>query len=225
MFERFQVIDVDTHITEPPDTWSARISRKWGDAIPHIERIDGYDTWVIAGKPWAKPGNTAMAGFDGDAAGRPEDVRGHAPRRVGRRRPASSSWIEQQIYAQVLYPNIGGFGAGSWLGLRRPGLRARVRAGLQRLPGRFRVRRSRPAAAHRVAALLGRRCDGRRDRALRRARAPRDQLLQPAGRLRSARSLGPALGPDLVRRRRTPACTVNFHIGGGRIGEQLASGG
>ena len=65
MFESFRVIDVDTHITEPPDTWSSRVSSKWGDAVPRIERVDGYDVWVINGRPWAKPGNTAMAGFDG----------------------------------------------------------------------------------------------------------------------------------------------------------------
>src|SRR5688572_3479024 len=65
LFERFGVIDVDTHITEPPDTWLGRMPSKWGEAIPHIERVNGFDTWVINGQPYAKPGNTAMAGFDG----------------------------------------------------------------------------------------------------------------------------------------------------------------
>ena len=40
LFDRFDVIDVDTHVTEPPDTWASRMSTRWGDAIPHIERID-----------------------------------------------------------------------------------------------------------------------------------------------------------------------------------------
>jgi hypothetical protein len=40
LFDRFEVIDVDTHITEPPDTWTSRVSRRWGDDIPHIERVE-----------------------------------------------------------------------------------------------------------------------------------------------------------------------------------------
>src|ERR1700722_15973396 len=65
LFDRFEVIDVDTHITEPPDTWTSRVSARWGDDVPHVVRIDGSDVWVVNGRRWAKPGNTAMAGFDG----------------------------------------------------------------------------------------------------------------------------------------------------------------
>ena len=36
-----RIIDVDSHITEPLDVWTARMSKaKWGDAVPHIERVD-----------------------------------------------------------------------------------------------------------------------------------------------------------------------------------------
>ena len=114
MFERYRVIDVDTHITEPPDTWSARMSSKWGDAVPRIERIDGFDTWVIDGTPWAKPGNTAMAGFDGTL---PDGPATYADMHPGAWDPAArvAFMDDQGIEAQVLYPNIGGFGAGAWL--------------------------------------------------------------------------------------------------------------
>lgn len=57
------VIDVDTHITEPPDTWTSRTGSKWGDAIPRIENVGGFNTWVLNGKPCSKPGNTAVAGI------------------------------------------------------------------------------------------------------------------------------------------------------------------
>ena len=43
LFERFPVIDVDTHLTEPPDVWTSRVSSKWGDAVPHIVHVDGMD--------------------------------------------------------------------------------------------------------------------------------------------------------------------------------------
>src|SRR6476659_9677176 len=51
LFERHAVIDVDTHVTEPPDVFTARVASKWGDAVPHIARVDvtataGYkDVW------------------------------------------------------------------------------------------------------------------------------------------------------------------------------------
>jgi hypothetical protein len=49
LFDRFDVIDVDTHVTERLDTWTARMPAKWGEAIPHIKRIDGYDAASLYG--------------------------------------------------------------------------------------------------------------------------------------------------------------------------------
>ena len=50
MPERF--ISVDDHVQEPPDLWTARLSkRRWGDRIPHLERTpDGAERWVIPEK-------------------------------------------------------------------------------------------------------------------------------------------------------------------------------
>ena len=50
------VIDTDTHITEPRDTWTARMSKKkWGDMIPHVEYdadMDLHDDqWVAREVP------------------------------------------------------------------------------------------------------------------------------------------------------------------------------
>ena len=41
VFDRYKVIDVDTHVTEPPDVWTSRVSSKWGDLVPHVVRIPG----------------------------------------------------------------------------------------------------------------------------------------------------------------------------------------
>ena len=43
LFDRCKPIDVDTHITEPPDVWTSRVSKKWGDKVPHIVQRDGRD--------------------------------------------------------------------------------------------------------------------------------------------------------------------------------------
>ena len=36
-------IDVDTHVTEPPDTWSARVPVRFRDRAPSVERPTGTD--------------------------------------------------------------------------------------------------------------------------------------------------------------------------------------
>ena len=56
LFARHRVIDVDTHLTEPPGVWTDRVASKWGDAIPHIERVNGEDIWVASGNRIGKPG-------------------------------------------------------------------------------------------------------------------------------------------------------------------------
>ena len=55
LFDRMKPIDVDTHITEPPDVWTARVSKKWGDQVPHIKRIDGRDLWLVGESPEGVP--------------------------------------------------------------------------------------------------------------------------------------------------------------------------
>src|SRR4051794_34481354 len=44
-------ISVDDHVQEHPQVWTKRLDRsKWGDRIPHIDRIsDGNDRWVVDG--------------------------------------------------------------------------------------------------------------------------------------------------------------------------------
>ncbi|MCU1400542.1 MAG: amidohydrolase 2, partial [Acidimicrobiales bacterium] len=65
LFERHSVIDVDTHLTEPPDVWTARMPTSMHDQVPHIERIDGKDVWMVSGERLGAPGYYSMAGWDG----------------------------------------------------------------------------------------------------------------------------------------------------------------
>ena len=64
IFDRYKVIDVDTHVTEPPDVWVDRVSSKWGDRVPHVVRQGEIDMWMIGDQPILPPGITATAGFD-----------------------------------------------------------------------------------------------------------------------------------------------------------------
>lgn len=108
------VIDVDTHITEPPDTWTSRMSAKWGDLVPRIDQVDGVDYWFVNGRPYSKPGNTAMAGFDGVI---PDGPRTFAEMHPGAYEPTARLALMDAsgVRAHVLYPNLGGFGGGAWL--------------------------------------------------------------------------------------------------------------
>ena len=120
-FDGIRVIDVDTHLTEPPDLWTSRIASKWGNLIPHVERRGTDDCWVIGDRVVLKPGIVSMAGFDGTV---PEHPATYADF------PAACYDVDARvahmddsgIYAQVLYPNVGGFGSQSFLKLNEPRL-------------------------------------------------------------------------------------------------------
>lgn len=113
MFAAGRVIDVDTHVTEPADTWTSRVASKWGERIPHVERINGRDVWVAGDRRLAIPGQSAMAGFDGTLPDHPltyDDM----PKAAWDPQARLGFMDSQGIRAQIIYPNVGGFGGGYW---------------------------------------------------------------------------------------------------------------
>ena len=121
IFDRYRVIDIDTHITEPPDVWVDRVASKWGDKVPHIKRVGDVDLWFIGDQTVGMPGAYSAAGHDD-----------YFPnfRKNYDQIPASMydakarlQWMdEEKLHANVLYPNVGGFGAGGFLRLEDPEL-------------------------------------------------------------------------------------------------------
>src|SRR5215468_3454351 len=103
------IISADSHITEPPDTYTARIDKRFADRAPHVVRdpkrgdlfiIDGMDKPIpmglvaAAGKPaetlrmfGAKLEDMHPGGFDPKARLAEQDVDG--------------------VSAEVLYPTVG----------------------------------------------------------------------------------------------------------------------
>ena len=113
LFDRFPVIDVDSHITEPPDLWTSRLPAKYKDDAPHVVRVDGEDRWIMPGGEYGgSPGNLALAFFDGTFPGPPNFDLIHPAAYEAKARVELLD--ELGIYAQVIYPNIGGFGAAGW---------------------------------------------------------------------------------------------------------------
>lgn len=111
------VIDVDTHVTEPADTFVSRVPAKFKDRVPRVERTDeGKDHWFVSGEPFSSVGMTAVAGWPEPFPDGPkvyEEVH-PAAYDAGERLKLMD---EQGIWAQVLYPNVGGFGAQRFLTL------------------------------------------------------------------------------------------------------------
>jgi len=122
LFDRHRAVDTDTHLTEPPDLWTSRLARKWADAAPRLECIDGRDVWFMGGRNTGMgPGMVTAAGHDGTF---PDS------RKTFAECPAAS-WDANArlalmdadgIHASVIYPNAGGFGSQAFLALGDPAL-------------------------------------------------------------------------------------------------------
>ena len=118
------IIDCDTHITEPADLWTSRIASKWGDLVPHVAE-DGEEDSRLA---WFIGDNKIAGAPAGVFAGWTEPFPSH-PRTYEEAHPASfdaSKRLELMddagIYAQVLYPNVAGFGSEKFLQIEEPEL-------------------------------------------------------------------------------------------------------
>ena len=66
--QRYAVIDVDSHVTEPPDLWTSRIStKKWGDLVPHVKFSEylQMDRWYVGDNrlPATKPRSPTLPEF------------------------------------------------------------------------------------------------------------------------------------------------------------------
>ncbi len=122
--EQIKVIDTDTHIIEPADLWTSRVSTKrWGDLVPHVlwDENTQDESWYFGDTRITSTAGNAMAGwhqFPPDHPARIEDVDPALWEPTARLKRMD----ELGIWAQVLYPNVAGFGTGRLLGLREPEL-------------------------------------------------------------------------------------------------------
>ena len=129
------IFDCDSHVTEPPDLWTARVSSKWGDLVPHVrwaeptgrERgasvfmSEREQAWFVGDRKIAAACLSACAGW-------PEPFPAH-PRTFEEALPAAYDAGERIRYmddagirAQVIFPNVGGLGSQGFLQLDEPEL-------------------------------------------------------------------------------------------------------
>ena len=46
---KYQLISADSHINEPPDLWTSRLSKRFQDRAPRMEHFDDGDGWILEG--------------------------------------------------------------------------------------------------------------------------------------------------------------------------------
>jgi uncharacterized protein len=117
------IIDTDTHVVEPPDLWTSRVSSRWGDQRPHVRWDDANEeeAWFMGDQRLSGVGSPAMAGW--------REYPPDHPRRWSDADPATwdvparvARMDEYGVQAQLLYPNLALFGANTLVDLHDPEL-------------------------------------------------------------------------------------------------------
>ena len=121
--DTYPVVDVDAHVTEPPDLWTSRIGRRWAERAPYVqldERL-GIERWNIGGRRLIGVANWACAGWPEFPPSFPPTL---AEADAGSWNPAVrlQRMNEYGVFAQVLYPNILGFYGPAIMDLKEPDL-------------------------------------------------------------------------------------------------------
>ncbi|CAN7242109.1 amidohydrolase family protein [Phenylobacterium sp. LjRoot225] len=113
---RLKIIDADTHLSEPPDLWLKHAPAALRDRVPQIKQYNGRTSWVIDGdKPIGLGANPYSAVLkDG---GKVMDVEDFGPLTYADVHPGSyavkprlAEMDRCGVWAQIVYPNILGFG-------------------------------------------------------------------------------------------------------------------
>src|SRR4051812_42806385 len=113
--EGIRIVDADAHLTERHDLFTERAPEGFEDKVPHVEKIDGMDTWVIDGNRFGKAGSGGTV----DREGKKHPFRDSQGGSWGIDDVHLSAWDpverlkimdEFRIDTQVIYPNAIGIG-------------------------------------------------------------------------------------------------------------------
>lgn len=109
MQPKYGLISVDDHVQEPPDLWTARLSKsRWGDRIPHLETApDGSQHWVVDGRVVLDGRVAAVGAMMADRTQEPrrwEEVPPAAYRPQDRLKAMDADGVD----VSVLYPTVAG---------------------------------------------------------------------------------------------------------------------
>ncbi|MFZ0668304.1 MAG: amidohydrolase family protein [Acidimicrobiales bacterium] len=118
------IIDCDTHVIEPPDLWTSRVSvKRFGELVPHVKWDDEtqQDAWFFGDRRVTGVAKTAMAGWPEFPPQHPAHLSDVDPG-LWEANARLKKMDEYGIFAQILYPNVAGFGSGQFLSVQDPEL-------------------------------------------------------------------------------------------------------
>lgn len=108
------VIDVDAHITEPVDLWTKRAPAKYADRVPKVVDVDGVPNWSFDGVLLGRVNLSSVVLTSGEKVPGPAffDFDREEIHAASSDVTARVELLDREgIHAQVLYPNVAGFGA------------------------------------------------------------------------------------------------------------------
>jgi predicted TIM-barrel fold metal-dependent hydrolase len=117
------IVDTDTHLAEPPDLWTSRVSRKWADIAPRVvhDERHNFDRWVIGDRKVTGVSSWATAGWPEYPPSFPPTQAEAFPGAFEAK--ARLDWMDQHgIYTQVLFPNLLTFSVHAFQALGDPEL-------------------------------------------------------------------------------------------------------
>ena len=113
------VIDCDSHVTEPPDLWTSRAPATLRDRMPQLRKVDGEHFWFVDGDVPLGPVGLSVVESSGDKVLGILGV--HDFERLDAAAyevPARLELMERLgLYAQIVYPNISGFASANFLNI------------------------------------------------------------------------------------------------------------
>ncbi len=113
---KIKIIDADTHLTEPHDLWTKRAPASLRDRVPQVKTKDGVRSWVIDGDKLIGRGAHPSSAIrkDGSKARTIDDFMKLEFEDVHLGSSDLTARLavmdEIGVYAQIVYPNILGFG-------------------------------------------------------------------------------------------------------------------
>jgi predicted TIM-barrel fold metal-dependent hydrolase len=119
---RYGLISVDDHVLEHPRVWEERLSTtKWGDRIPHVERSNGADRWVVDGQTLPLTGRGSIGALLADRAASPAHW-SEVPAQAHDPAERLKAMDVDRVDVSVLYPTVAGMAGETFGQLQDPEL-------------------------------------------------------------------------------------------------------
>ena len=212
------IIDADTHLTEPPDVWTARVPARYLDRGA-ARRAQRRGPRRVGARRHAvqQPRADRGRGLARAVPRRPADLRGVPPGVLRRRRPPRATWTRWGSGRRCSTRTSAGFGSQRFLNIRDDELKLVCVQRLQRLPPRLGVGRRPPPAHDHGHAVLGHRRGGRRRSSAASTTGHRGILFTGEPQRFGLPYLGEAHWDPLWSIAQDARLPIHFHIGSGEM--------